>query len=40
MSNRSKWYTTVLEKIDKTKTHSLEEAIKLIKEQGQIKFDQ
>lgn len=40
MSRRSKRYRAVLEKIDKSKTYSLVEAIKLIKEHSQSKFDQ
>lgn len=40
MSKRSKRYKAVLEKIGKNKAYSLEEAVNLIKEQGQTKFDQ
>lgn len=39
MSKRSKRYQAAQEKIDKTKTYSLEEAIKLIKGQAPLKFD-
>lgn len=39
MTRHSKRYRAAQEKIDKTKTYSFEEAIKLIKEQAPLKFD-
>ena len=39
MKNRGKNYKTVVEKIDKTKSYSVAEAVKLVKEVSNAKFD-
>ncbi len=40
MSNRGKRYRSAAENVDRTKLYSIEEAVKLIKSQASVKFDE